>query len=233
MTQTKAKFRGFLLTIGGTIGGVVLSTLGAGSAQALVITDPGLVSFEIDCNCSNLSYQGTVGWDFQVNVDHTINYLGVYDADADGLAVATEVGLWNRDTSQLLVSTFVPQGTGGHLLGQFRYASIGAINLQPGVNYALGAQYNQPSNPDWYQLITTNNSFAPWLAYQNPTEQLGFSLTLPNNVGQSPFGIYGPNIASVPGPLPILGAAAAFGFSRKLRKRIKSSKSEVFSTTAV
>jgi hypothetical protein len=30
------------------------------------------------------------------------------------------------------------------------------------------------------------------------------------------------NSASVPGPLPILGAAAAFGYSRKLRKRIKS-----------
>ncbi len=30
--------------------------------------------------------------------------------------------------------------------------------------------------------------------------------------------------ASVPGPLPALGAAAAFGFSRKLRKRINSSK---------
>ncbi len=29
--------------------------------------------------------------------------------------------------------------------------------------------------------------------------------------------------SSVPGPLPALGAAAAFGFSRKLRKRIKNS----------
>jgi hypothetical protein len=38
---------------------------------------------------------------------------------------------------------------------------------------------------------------------------------------------------SVPGPLPILGAAAAFGWSRKLRKRLKSSKPEVISTTAV
>jgi hypothetical protein len=34
---------------------------------------------------------------------------------------------------------------------------------------------------------------------------------------------------SVPGPLPVLGAAAAFGFSRKLRKRIKSSKLPVAS----
>jgi hypothetical protein len=30
--------------------------------------------------------------------------------------------------------------------------------------------------------------------------------------------------SSVPGPLPVLGAAAAFGFSRKLRMRIKSSE---------
>jgi hypothetical protein len=31
------------------------------------------------------------------------------------------------------------------------------------------------------------------------------------------------NFAQVPGPLPILGIGAAFGFSRKLRKRIKGS----------
>jgi hypothetical protein len=34
----------------------------------------------------------------------------------------------------------------------------------------------------------------------------------------------------VPGPLPALGAAAAFGFSRKLRKRIKRSSDAVSST---
>jgi hypothetical protein len=32
-----------------------------------------------------------------------------------------------------------------------------------------------------------------------------------------------PTATSVPGPLPVLGAAAAFGYSRKLRKRIKGS----------
>lgn len=30
--------------------------------------------------------------------------------------------------------------------------------------------------------------------------------------------------APVPGPLPLFGAAAAFGFSRKLRKRIQESR---------
>ena len=38
--------------------------------------------------------------------------------------------------------------------------------------------------------------------------------------------------ASVPGPLPILGVAAAFGFSRQLRKRIKSSTNTVPSSSA-
>jgi hypothetical protein len=37
----------------------------------------------------------------------------------------------------------------------------------------------------------------------------------------------------VPGPLPLLGVAAAFGYGRKLRKRIKASKPEGTSTTAV
>jgi hypothetical protein len=37
----------------------------------------------------------------------------------------------------------------------------------------------------------------------------------------------------VPGPLPILGTAAAFGYSRKLRKSIKASKPELISTSAL
>jgi hypothetical protein len=36
-----------------------------------------------------------------------------------------------------------------------------------------------------------------------------------------------------PGPLPIFGIGAAFGYTRKLRERIKASKPEVISTTAV
>jgi hypothetical protein len=39
--------------------------------------------------------------------------------------------------------------------------------------------------------------------------------------------------ASVPGPLPILGVTATFGFSRKLRKRIKNSAKLVSSSYAI
>lgn len=47
------------------------------------------------------------------------------------------------------------------------------------------------------------------------------------NVTQTPI------TSAVPGPLPILGVGAAFGWSRKLRKRIKSSKPEVISTITI
>jgi hypothetical protein len=42
--------------------------------------------------------------------------------------------------------------------------------------------------------------------------------------------VYNPPAAPVPGPLPALGAAAAFGFSRKLRKSIKRSTNAVSSS---
>jgi hypothetical protein len=59
---------------------------------------------------------------------------------------------------------------------------------------------------------------------------LTFNSTGTVNVTQTPITF---NTTAVPGPLPILGVGAAFGWSRKLRKRIKSSKPEVISTITI
>jgi hypothetical protein len=40
----------------------------------------------------------------------------------------------------------------------------------------------------------------------------------------STYTVGGEQIMIVPGPLPLFGAAAAFGFSRRLRKRVRKSK---------
>lgn len=50
------------------------------------------------------------------------------------------------------------------------------------------------------------------------------------NVTQTPITF---DTTPVPGPLPILGVGAVFGWSRKLRKRVKSSKPEVISTITI
>jgi hypothetical protein len=69
----------------------------------------------------------------------------------------------------------------------------------------------------------TTVSFTPSLTSQTFTQS--FSATPSGNLVANSLGtIYSitPGPASeVPGPLPILGAGAAFGFSRRLRHRIK------------
>lgn len=44
----------------------------------------------------------------------------------------------------------------------------------------------------------------------------------PGSVGSN--GYFNANLSTVPGPLPVLGAAAGFGWTRRLRKRISASK---------
>ena len=48
--------------------------------------------------------------------------------------------------------------------------------------------------------------------------------------GAQTFGTF-QGLTPVPGPLPLFGAGAAFGFSRKLRRKIRRSQPELISTT--
>jgi hypothetical protein len=63
---------------------------------------------------------------------------------------------------------------------------------------------------------TTEGSIIPVLPGETSTAALAFSTI--NGVTS-----YALEASAVPGPLPILGVAAAFGYSRKLRKRISQS----------
>jgi len=79
------------------------------------------------------------------------------------------------------------------------------------------------------------DQFSPWFAYEEQAgpfvgssaydinsqilDGAGITPTLTSTWAQATL-----KPAAVPGPLPALGAVAAFGFSRKLRNRIKASK---------
>lgn len=217
-------------------------------ANAVSTIDPGLISFEMSPISSTIPFEGTVGWTFVVYEPRKVSLLGVYDADADGLAVATEVGLWERDmlstNGHLLASATVPAGTAGTLFGQFRYTSISELTLQPGIEYTVGALYIQPYTSDRYQGYTniefganSDPKFASWIEQYSMnfsthcawSSALCKDLAFPYYSGNAGAGgYYGPNIAGVvgtvrevPGPMPILGMIAAFRFSRKLRRRIR------------
>lgn len=84
-------------------------------------------------------------------------------------------------------------------------------------------QYGNAPNVEGDETVTigiTNNNSTDALALVNfdPSLDVGIS-----NRGFL-FSTHPVSTHPVPGPLPLLGVGAAFGYSRKLRKRIVSSK---------
>ena len=89
--------------------------------------------------------------------------------------------------------------------------------------YVSGATINSSSTFTGITLASlgmpNSGTLGTWTLYDpGDSSYIGDTISVQVNASASP--------ASVPGPLPILGLAAAFGFSRKLRKRIKASNSE-------
>ena len=85
-----------------------------------------------------------LGYEFEVVESITVEALGVFDFQADGLNFFHQVGLWNTD-AELLASAFV--GPNAPLtdpsssdLVQFVYHSITPLVLEPGT-YRTGALY--------------------------------------------------------------------------------------------
>ena len=90
-----------------------------------------------------------------------------------------------------------------------------------------------------------NGGNGPFFAWKQESGQVSTEYTYEGNGGSFPYGQYSASIpvgdtypvwaqvapaaAPVPAPLPLFGAAAAFGFSRKLRKRIQGSRLQVSS----
>jgi hypothetical protein len=147
------------------------------------------------------------------------------------------------------------------LIGNFDLDSVPDINFIPGqqlpgsifslnndttngiikLNYKLADPLETGLPQNFYSLFfdaVSPLAFSSITYFDTPGDydfsQLSASCsTTAGPSGCSNTSVEGFELEDVPGPLPILGVAAAFGYSRKLRKRIKASKPEVISTTAV
>lgn len=85
---------------------------------------------------------GTVGNALAILKPRTIDKLGVFDADSDGLTTAHEVGIWEVMTGKLVVSATVPAGTEAELIDGFRYVKLPEpVELKGGVPYRIGALF--------------------------------------------------------------------------------------------
>jgi hypothetical protein len=137
-------------------------------------------------------------------------------------------------TVNALSSTFANNiGADNSLFGTFSLSG----NMQPVTTFTATTPFTyDPSQGDLLMHAvrtsgTTDNSFGPFFQ----SDDTG-SFVVSRVYGNSPTGIYSPvgalvtrfnftpATSSVPGPLPFLGVAAAFSYSRKLRKRIQTCK---------
>lgn len=178
----------------------------------------------------------TFGYLFKVlDVSFKVEHLGVWDDSIlgpefpVGLFHSHETAIWDMD-GNLLVSASIDDAT-ATLKDQFWWAEA-MTTLAPG-SYIIGAYYppfvgSGIGSEDFAADNVNNLITQPRIIYvENRRSEIGLPFSKPGIttpfIGKSWFG---PNFSgySVPGPLPFLGAGVAFGYSRKLRKRIKGAK---------
>ena len=127
----------------------------------------------------------TQGWEFQIEKEVTVEALGVYEKKQkkpSGLSADVHVSLWKADGS-LVTRTFVPKGTKGELIGDFRYAPIEPVTLNVGEKYVVGALYT----PAHKELISGSpfylDSRIKWIQSRNIFDQK--EIMFPTKASQS------------------------------------------------
>ncbi len=191
-----------------------------------------IVSFAVEANAGTITVSTgdvldrngpfNIGFQFDVGDDPiTIDALGVYDKDGDGLAASHEVGIWDAGGA-LLASVTVPAG-GGVLEGAFRYIDIDELTLTAGESYRIGASdFTVDPFNDTHNLGTPGYVDGPGVTRTLNTYAVTTALADPSNNGGGGLGRWsGGNarIAVIPEPSTFLLTAVGLLSLLPLRRR--------------
>ena len=162
----------------------------------------------------------TVGWAFTVNSPITVDALGLFDVDGDGLLESHQIGLWAGDGS-LLGSTVITDANSTPAastssLGNWRFTSIAPLVLVAG-EYVIGAVYaastvNATNAIDAF-VFGANATTVPEVTFGGNLFRQGIGF--PNNSTNSNDGFFGPNLSvsaiavAEPASLVLLGTGLA------------------------
>jgi hypothetical protein len=195
------------------------------SDPILDIVPGGSITFSLFLNTSALTNQvrvnpGGSGNIFRYDAITGIGLLTNFDPSELGNPQFTNSGLFASSSTMTLGGAFsirlarglVATQTGNINLGSITFSTKDLIN-DGSTDFSLTAQDITQVDRSQLDEVDNKHTFSALEAGLGPSQII--------------------EVQPVPGPLPILGAAAAFGWSRKLRKRLKSSKPEVISTTAL
>ena len=184
---------------------VLLIAIGQAEATPLVDfskDDSAFVWFGNDLGCEGGC---TLGYSFRISSTVSVDALGVYDADSNGLNNGHQVGLWDS-RGTLLASTVVSPGAtlsdaSASGTGRYLYSGIGALNLGTGTYYVAALYLPGDTDPVVFGAsgVFSNDSGATY----NTGQYFQFSpiLTFPSSTAD-PDRYFGAalHIASVPEP---------------------------------
>ena len=200
---------------------VALGVLAAGQAQALTLNFANSFSFG-GSSYHTLSVDEGISWALARTFAQSLG--GGYDlvsinSEAENTAVfdqITDPSLWVGNGVGPYIGLFQPSGS-AEPGGDWQW--VDGTPITSFINW-------YPGQPDDFSGDNIGIFYGGGLIGSTWGDNIGDGTFSPS----TSFVVEAKDATSVPGPLPIFGAAAAFGFSRQLRKRIKGSSSTVPNT---
>lgn len=188
--------------------------------------------------------ESSFGFFFDTTANVPINGLGFASQQAWGNQTSYTVTLWSFDKGGAtagdyteLASKVFTQGDPYDFRDGYFWQTISTINLpeslasDPGNlrGYVIAAIGDFSDSPGNVQYESGTPTFDPQFliagnGFNYAPDAFGFFPIPIFDGGIGTDGYFNPNLSYVPGPLPILGAAAGFSWSRRLRSRIRSSR---------
>ncbi len=177
----------------GIAAGLVLATNGA------VLAGVNILEFDEETGSTGTNSNQSVGWQFDLLEQITVQALLWFDDELDGLSVAHETGIWAPDGT-LLVSAVIPAGTAADLRGVWRSVPVDPVVLSPGNGYIVGG-FNGSASTDRLAFNVDHTFVDPSINYVDATfSSLNGIFERPTNFSSAVTGFYGPSFQLSLGP---------------------------------
>jgi hypothetical protein len=163
----------------------------------------GFVSSDPAQNTVNISESGIGGLQHTIGMMNTSGWTSAANTFNYKVTIASGINLFNQ---------WAATGSGS-LIGSAFNSTVTATNSTPSINpNNVSGAFSTVLTPSTFTNGTTTSDFTNTF----DVTAVGFT-SFDNSLTQKD-----PTSDRVPGPLPILGAGAAFAFSRRIRSRIKA-----------